>query len=68
MRLYARNRVLKAEAFPDCRAVQELRAARKRVEKKPIRRVNAFAAGWPGASTKSLKPDAQRRFLFFGDI
>jgi hypothetical protein len=34
MRLYARTRVLKAEASPDFRAVQELRKARKRVEQK----------------------------------
>jgi len=34
MRLYARARVLKAEASPDFRAVQALREARKRVEQK----------------------------------
>jgi hypothetical protein len=34
MRLYARKRVLKAEASPDFRAVQELRKVRKRVEQK----------------------------------
>jgi hypothetical protein len=34
MRLYARARILQAEASPDFRAVQELREARKRVEQK----------------------------------
>ena len=34
MRLYARARVLQAEASPDFRAVQELREARKWVEQK----------------------------------
>jgi hypothetical protein len=34
MRLYARTRVLQAEASPDFRAVQQLREARKRVEQK----------------------------------